>query len=220
MASDYTIKQGDYLAKVAKEHGFADWKPIWDHASNKALRDKRKDPNILLPGDQLHIPDREIKEHAASTEAKHRYVVKRPRLQLVLRLDEMFKSPMAGASYQLLLGDEIQAKTTDGGGKLAHDLTPGISEARLIVKDVPAPGQDIAIPIKIGHLDPVEERSGQAQRLNNLAYFAGPYPDNDEKENERIYVSAVQEFQCDQQLKVDGVCGPQTQAKLVDAHGS
>jgi peptidoglycan hydrolase-like protein with peptidoglycan-binding domain len=30
----------------------------------------------------------------------------------------------------------------------------------------------------------------------------------------------VQEFQCDHQLKVDGVCGPQTQAKLVDAHGS
>jgi hypothetical protein len=220
MASDYTIKQGDYLAKVAKEHGFADWKPVWDHANNKALRDKRKDPNILLPGDQLHIPDRELKTLPASTDAKHRYRVKRPPLQLILRLDEMFRKPMAGASYQLFLGDQIHAKTTDGGGKLTHDLMPGIPEARLIVKDVPAPGQDIAIPIKIGHLDPVEERSGQDQRLNNLGYFAGPYPDNDAKENERIHVSAVQEFQCDHQLGVDGICGPQTQAKLVDAHGA
>jgi hypothetical protein len=220
MASDYTIKQGDYLAKIAKEHGFADWKPVWDHANNKALRDKRKDPNILLPGDQLHVPDLETKDVSAPTDATHRYAVKRPRLQLILRLDEMFKRPLAGASYQLLLGGQVHAGTTDGGGKLVHDLPPGLSEARLIVKDVPASGQDIAIPIKIGHLDPVEERSGQAQRLNNLGYFAGPYPDNDEKENERIYKSAVQEFQCDHQLRVDGICGPQTEAKLVDAHGA
>ena len=220
MATDYTIKQGDYLAKIAKEHGFTDWKPIWDHASNKALRDKRKDPNILLPGDQLHIPDLEIKNASASTDAKHRYLVKRLRLQLGLRLDEMFNKPMAGASYELLLGDQTHVKTTDGGGKLVHDFTPGIPEARLIVKDVPAPGQRIEIPIQIGHLDPVEERSGQAQRLNNLGYFAGPYPGNDATENERIYTSAVQEFQCDHELTVDGVCGPQTQAKLVDVHGS
>jgi hypothetical protein len=220
MVSIYKIKQGDYLAKIAREHGFADWKPIWNHANNKALRDKRKDPNILLPGDQLHIPDRESKSVSASTEAKHRYVMKRPRLQLILRLDEMFERSLGSASYQLSLGEQIHTGTTDSKGELAHDLLPGVTDARLIVKDVPAPGQDIAIQIKIGHLDPVEERSGQAQRLNNLGYFAGPYSDNDEEENERIYTSAVQEFQCDHQLKVDGVCGPQTQAKLVDSHGS
>jgi N-acetylmuramoyl-L-alanine amidase len=219
LASDYTIKQGDYVANVAKDHGFIDWKPVWDHASNKALKDKRKDPNILLPGDQLHIPDRETKNLSAATEAKHRYVVKRSPLQLIVRLDEMFNTPITGASYQLILGAQTFTKTTDGGGKLVHDLTPGIPEATLIVKDVPAPGHDITFPIKIGHLDPVEERSGQAQRLNNLGYFAGPYPENDGKENERIFVSAVQEFQCDHQLTVDGVCGAQTRAKLIEVHG-
>lgn len=220
MASDYTIKQGDYLAKIAKEHGFPDWRPIWDHASNTALRDKRKDPNILLPGDQLHIPDRETKDVSAATDMRHRYVVKRPPLQLILRLDEMFRRRLSGASYQLFLGEEIHARATDGDGRLTHDVPPGTAEARLIVKNVPVAGQDTAFPIKIGHLNPVEERSGQAQRLNNLGYFAGPYPDNDDQENQRIFVSAVQEFQCDHQLKVDGVCGPQTQAKLVDAHGA
>ena len=30
---------------------------------------------------------------------------------------------------------------------------------------------------------------------------------------------AVEEFQCDQGLKVDGICGPQTQAKLKKLYG-
>jgi hypothetical protein len=70
--------------------------------------------------------------------------------------------------------------------------------------------------LKLGHLDPVEEISGQVWRLNNLGYRAGDTTDA----NDSAFKSAVEEFQCDYALAVDGICGPNTQGKLKDVHGS
>ena len=74
---------------------------------------------------------------------------------------------------------------------------------------------DREIPLRIGHLDPVEERSGQQARLANLGYYRG----GDEPIDEDEFLSAVEEFQCEHKLTVDGKCGPLTQAKLVSVHG-
>ena len=40
-----------------------------------------------------------------------------------------------------------------------------------------------------------------------------------EEENKALFLSAVEEFQCDHGLVVDGKCGPTTQAKLKQVHG-
>jgi murein L,D-transpeptidase YcbB/YkuD len=39
------------------------------------------------------------------------------------------------------------------------------------------------------------------------------------EENKALFLSAVEEFQCDHGLTVDGKCGPATQARLKQAHG-
>jgi peptidoglycan hydrolase-like protein with peptidoglycan-binding domain len=78
---------------------------------------------------------------------------------------------------------------------------------------------EIVIPIKIGHLDPVEEQSGQQSRLNNLGYFAGPLAAASNEGNRALFLSAVEEFQCEHGLTVDGKCGPLTQAELKQVHG-
>ncbi len=85
-----------------------------------------------------------------------------------------------------------------------------------IMKEEGSRLQGIAIPLKIGHLDPVDVQTGQIARLNNLGYFAGPLDPLDEK----LLLSAIEEFQCDKGLQVDGKCGLKTQAKLVEVHGS
>jgi hypothetical protein len=77
------------------------------------------------------------------------------------------------------------------------------------------------IEIRIGHLDPVTEKSGQIARLNNLGYGAGDI----EPSNEELFKSAVEEFQADHNIrtgagKVTGICDARTQAKLKDSHGS
>jgi murein L,D-transpeptidase YcbB/YkuD len=58
--------------------------------------------------------------------------------------------------------------------------------------------------------------AGAGGDSHNLGYIAGA---SDDLEDEQL-VSALQEFQCDYGLKVDGVCGASTQAKLKETHGS
>lgn len=219
MPETYTVKQGDYLAKIATDHGFAEWKWIWDHARNKALKDKRKDSNILFPGDEVYIPDKDDKEVPAVVDKKHRFQVKRVNLKLIVVLDEMFKRPMATVNYQLVVNNQTIAKKTDGAGKLEVEIPPGTTDAQLIIRYADTPADGLTIPLKVGHLNPVEEHSGQAQRLSNLGYFPGPFPEKNREENDKIFRSAVQEFQCDHRLVVDGDCGPRTQGKLVEVHG-
>ena len=71
------------------------------------------------------------------------------------------------------------------------------------------------IAIQIGDLDPVDESSGQVARLANLGYYRGPVDKVDPDE----FKSAVEEFQCENSLTVDGKIGPKTQAKLKTVHG-
>ncbi len=52
----HIVKQGEYLLKIAHEFDF-DAVTVWNDAANEELRTLRKNPNILLAGDKLYIPD-------------------------------------------------------------------------------------------------------------------------------------------------------------------
>ena len=84
-----------------------------------------------------------------------------------------------------------------------------------MIRDPQTPLEAISIAIRIGHLDPVEETSGQEARLNNLGYAA---TGGVEKDPDALR-SAIEEFQCDHGLTVDGICGAKTQNKLKEVHG-
>ena len=51
MSTRYVVKQGDYLAKIARAHGYTDYNALWNAPENQGLRAKRKSPNVLYPGD-------------------------------------------------------------------------------------------------------------------------------------------------------------------------
>ncbi|MEM9691472.1 MAG: LysM peptidoglycan-binding domain-containing protein, partial [Myxococcota bacterium] len=51
----YTVVYGDYLAKIAAEHGTTVG-AIWNHRLNAPHRQKRSSPSELYPGDVLFIP--------------------------------------------------------------------------------------------------------------------------------------------------------------------
>jgi N-acetylmuramoyl-L-alanine amidase len=214
------VEQGDYLAKIAKRYGFADWRTIWNHPRNAALRNRRPNPNVLYPGDEVFVPERELKEVPGSTEQRHRFRVTRPRLRLAIVLDQMYKHPLASVDCVLRVEGREVAQLTDARGRIALDIPWDAHDALLVVRNSATALDEVAIPIRVGNLDPVEEESGQRGRLNNLGYFAGPFDDKDDGENEKAFRSAVEEFQCDYDLGVDGKCGPKTQAKLREVHGS
>lgn len=210
----HIVKQGDYLSKIAKQYGFADYKAIWNHPKNAEFKKKRKNPNILYPGDELFVPDREEKELSCSTGKRHRFEVKRSPLKLRLVLKDFGYKPFANTKCVLYVDGQKFELTSDADGLIEHAIPSTAEQARLQVDDPNSP-IDLDVPIQIGHLDPLDTVPGQKSRLNNLGYYAGPL----DKEDEALFKSAVEEFQCDQKLAVDGKCGPKTQAKLHEVHG-
>ncbi|MBI3757313.1 MAG: peptidoglycan-binding protein [Deltaproteobacteria bacterium] len=217
MGKYHTVVQGEHLSSLAKKYGFSDYQTIWNDGQNAEVKKKRKNPNVLFPGDRLFIPDKHEKQEARNTEKLHRFVLQQPPLKLQLLVEDLYEKPVAGAAYELELEGESRPRTqnTGGDGKIEEAIPPTVERGVLVIKDPETPLNEIRLAVKIGHLDPVEEISGQKGRLNNLGYYAGPIA---EDEDELWFRSAVEEFQCDYQLTVDGICGPQTQAKLREVH--
>ena len=213
MADIHIVEQGDHLSQIAKKYGFPDYHVVWDHPENADLKNLRKNPNVLLPGDEVYIPDKEERIETGGTEQKHKFVVKKETLKLCLVLEDIYEKPIAGAQCALIVEGQTTQLTSDGQGKLEQEIPLDAKEATLVIRGDQTPFSDTPFPVKIGHLNPVTEVSGQAARLNNLGYFPGDGNDSD------AFESAVEEFQCDNGLTIDGICGPKTQAKLQQVHG-
>jgi len=215
MAGKYTVKQGDYVAKIAKENGFVDYRTIWDHAKNQQLKNKRKNPNVLFPGDELYIPDKGDREESAATDQRHKYKAKVSKNMLRLVLEDLYGNPIANAKCDLQVEGKVVEVVSGADGKIEHEIPLTAQNAELVVKEENTALTNVKLSVQIGHLDPVEEESGQKARLSNLGYYLGRL----DVDNPAKFRSAVEEFQCDHDLTVDGDCGPQTQAKLKQVYG-
>jgi LysM repeat protein len=213
MSGYYKVQQGDHLSSIAKAFGFSDYQTIWNDPNNADLKAQRVNPNVLYPGDLLFIPDKVTTQYPRPSDQKHQFVKNVPQLKLVLVLEDLYEKPIANAACTLQISGNSSNVTTDGTGKLQQNIAADAHDAVLTIQDPQTPFQDTQIPIKIGNLDPVDELSGQVARLNNLGYFPGDGTDAAALE------SAIEEFQCDNSLTVDGICGPQTQAALKQVHG-
>ena len=136
------------------------------------------------------------------------------RLRVVLQT--LRAKPVAGTPCVVHLGQSALSVSTDGSGKVEVTLPPGVTRGDIEVRGSGSTLDGVTIPFTVAALPPVGTILGQEARLNNLGYRAGTSADP----TSRDFRSAVEEFQCDEGLVVDGKCGPATQAKLTSVHGS
>jgi N-acetylmuramoyl-L-alanine amidase len=214
MPNVHKVVQGEHLSGIAESAGLPRDK-VWDDPSNAGLKSLRKNPNVLLPGDSVVVPDPVPAEFSRPTDVTHKFTVSKDKLDLCMVLVDCYEKPIAKASCLLRLGATSVTVTTDGNGRLQQKIPASLKTASVTIQDPQTPYQGTTIPIKIGKLDPVEEKTGQQARLSNLGYYPGEVGGTDDD----AFESAVEEFQCDHNLTVDGDCGPQTQAKLKQVHG-
>src|SRR5690606_17426642 len=52
----HRVAQGECLSTIAHRFGLESWKVLWDHPENAPLRERRKSPHVLLPGDVVAVP--------------------------------------------------------------------------------------------------------------------------------------------------------------------
>jgi hypothetical protein len=215
MGTEHVVLQGEHLSQISAKYGFLDYRTVWDHPGNAELKALRKTPNVLLPGDTVHIPDKLKKQESRGTGQLHRFQVPSPRLSLHIVLKDWANQPLANTECALQLEGKSIPLKTDAAGRIRVPISITEAEATLTFKDPMVPF-DLLVPIKIGHLDPVDSASGQMARLSNLGYITRPLEDVDDI----VLTRTVQEFQCDTDLPVTGECDAATQSKLKEMHGS
>lgn len=205
---DHSVSQGETVASIAHANQLADYRAIWNHASNREISRKR-DPNLLYPGDSLFVPEKRQKQIGGPTHRTHSFRKAAPENKLRLRMLDGNLEKIAEAEYTLRCGSETFNGTTDRHGMLEHTIEVDATSATLTFG-----GRDI--DLQVGHLDPIEEVEGVQGRLQNLGYKIENI-DGDKESDE--YKNAVKAFQGDNKLGVDGIVGPITTAKLKDVYG-
>jgi hypothetical protein len=209
MAINYSVKQGDCISSIAYEHGFFP-DTIWNHPNNQELKKKRDDPNVLMPGDTVFVPDKRIKEQSEPTNQVHKFRCKNTpeKFRLQLLLDQ---KPRAAEEYELEIDGLKFPGKTDSQGKLQHSIPPDAKHGTLKLL---SSGE--VYQLQLGHLNPSNEITGAQGRLRNLGLYFGPL---DGHMSAALEV-AILEYQLLKELDLDGELNEETKAALKQDHGS
>jgi len=206
MAKQHTVKQGEHVTRIATQYGFLDYRPIWDHPQNANLVKLRKSPNILFPGDSLFIPDKQAKTEKVPTGKAHKFRLTAPKLKLRIVVKDIDDNPVANVDCELELEGKVHKIKSDKDGLIEQEIPAAAESGKLRV-----PSLDFEIPVKIGHLDPIDEESGWKARLTNLGYH--------HRDDALRLKYAIEEFQCNQGVSITGKFDAATLSKLREVHG-
>lgn len=207
----HVVKPGECFSLIARRYGYADYRALYEHPDNAELRARRPNPNVIHPGDEVVIPDREERvESGLATGSVHTFRVRRPRKALRVVLKDHEGNPLGGAACVLTVaGDEVHLMT-DGEGLLEHAVPVDEPGATLVVA-----GR--VLSLRFGNLNPAREApdgglSGMRSRLKNLGYALADGRDEATR-------TAVALFQHDHGLEATGEVDDATARALVEAHG-
>ena len=204
----YTVRQGDCMASIAAAHGF-DWATLWSSGENAELRARRKNPNLLCPGDVVVVPDQQTTAASGASGKRHPFRAKGVPARLKFRLMKE-GGPRAGEPYTLEVDGTLRSGQTDGSGTIDVPIPPGAQTGTLLLKN----GLE-RYKLNLGHLDPIDEVTGVQARLNALGFHCGDV-DGDGGPCTR---NALARFQYVHGLSPSGDCDPQTRRKLEDVYG-
>lgn len=208
-SGSYIVQPGDGLESISYTHGLF-WKTVWEHAQNEDLRQKRKDPHVLLPGDKLFIPELRTEQIAGGTEKKHRFRRKGVPAKFKLQLRRQGK-PRANLDYELKIDGEIRRGKTNTQGWIIEAIPPDAKQGELRLDH----GKEIHL-LELGFLDPIETIPGQKMRLRNLGYYSGPMDDA----VTTSFKEALGRFQVKHNLDPTKEADAATVDKLKNIHGS
>lgn len=227
----HVVVDGDRMSKIAHENGYADYYALY-MAQPEAFRKKRPNPEILMPGDEIVLPDKVEAKYPAKDKKAHQYEENTKLPEVAVTLMAAGK-PVAGKTFQVIVdpvgpgfvGAPRFAGTvkSDDKGKVKLLVDPEASSVLLSCVEVP-----FTILLRLGELRPVTEAGGVEQRLDNLGYRvpvsppsapAGSDAEKKAKEaHDRRIKKAAARFQEDKKKTADGNVDADLRDLLVKAH--
>ena len=215
MSTEHRIKPGVHLARLAYLHGHRTIEDVWLADENAALREARSDPGVLARGDVVAVPEADPFEfYGLAVGRRHTLVVELPYPLLRLELAYANEAPIVGPGLVARVefdGDALDLEP-DASGVIEFEVGPFTEELALTVRDR-------TLRCAVATLEPVDGLPGIHDRLENLGYAPGGRRGRRSRDGV-AFLSAVQEFQCDHGLTVDGDPGQQTQEKLLEVCGA
>jgi hypothetical protein len=89
----------------------------------RAEKEKRKNPNVLAPGNQIYPPDDETdKTESAPTAQVHQFRLNKDKNLLRLVLEDLYGRPVANATCELTVDGQIFQVVSDGDGKIEQEI--------------------------------------------------------------------------------------------------
>ena len=213
MAEKHIAKYGECITSIADANGFF-WQTIWDHAQNKELKSRRKDPNTLMEGDAVFIPDKRRKQEDIETSKKHRFMKKGvPALFRIQLLEE--EKPLANLPFELNIqaesGNVTHTGTSTADGVVESTLPTDAISAQLFVGLEPDRREYSLI---FGQLPPIDDVSGIQARFKNL----GNYDGDINRRLDDATKAAITAFQTRFKLQPTGQPDQKTKDKLLEIH--
>jgi hypothetical protein len=207
----HTLQQGDCISSIADQYRHF-WQTIWNHPNNQSLRELREDPDQLMPGDEIWVPDLRAGEESAAVDQRHQF--RRRGVPAKLRLRFLIKGvPRENDPYRIVIdGGEIVRGNLDGDGMMDVSIPPSAQRAQVFIGEG---ANEARYEFQLGHIDPLNEISGIQRRLENLGYACPTTGELDDRTR-----GAILAFQKGKGLEETGEPDDATQSAIRDAHGS
>jgi N-acetylmuramoyl-L-alanine amidase len=218
----HRVERGESLSRIAHHYGVKNWQKLWDHPKNQPLRKKRKDPNVLLVGDEVAIGGMAVHEIIVPTDQVHRILISMLMNELNVTFLDFERQPMKEKSYDFEY-EGPKGKVTKSGqltadGVLREEVPASVAIASVTFADPPC-----SFELRVGALDPVEDDetkaaiiSGVQARLSALGH-GGADARGALGPSTRL---ALQDFQRTSMGKTDpsGEVDAETRGKLVEVY--
>jgi N-acetylmuramoyl-L-alanine amidase len=212
----HRVQKGECFASIATRYGFSSWRKLYDHPSNRALRERRPNPNLLAPGDEVAIPEARPLARRVATNTTQTITLKTEPTLLRLKIPEEGEF-----RYQIRLEGSVIVGDIVAPGVIEHEVPLGARTAEFTIwphrfERPEHAGREATIwSLSIGALRPADDVRGVQARLVNLGYFNG----REDGQLTPETVAALRAFQEEEGLDVTGNCDQATRAALVSRFG-
>lgn len=224
MPKTVTVKRGQCIDSIAHDERVASDKIWLDGGPNDALiKLRRRDRNVLMPGDKVEVPDRTYEWHSGK-ETSRTHIFKRTLPKRVFRFDvrlgEFAQTALAPPPTIEIDGKPVPV-VQDGQGYRC-EIPAGAVRGKITLPLVRGQAnnltalQSIEYPLEFGVLRPLSTPEGQEDRLRNLGYWV-QQPDANPPTAfaDPTLQQALAHFQVSQGLAVtDGSATPETLDRL------